>query len=104
MREAAALSPHASAARGAIHSVVFPDCVDLSHCALEGQLEQLHHHYVIAARSADRALAELTLLEKRDDISDNILLQARRQCAAARTRSANLLRIIEALEHRQAAA
>jgi hypothetical protein len=40
------------------------------------------------------------LLEKRDDISGNVLEQARRQRAAAETRSQQLLRAIDALEDR----
>ena len=56
--------------------------------------------YAAASRAASRARFELELLEKRDDINPNILEQARRQRAAAETRSQQLLRVIDALEDR----
>ena len=73
---------------------------DVAECALDEQLEQLQRRYAAASRAASRARFELELLEKRDDINTNVLEQARRQRAAAETRSQQLLRAIDALEDR----
>lgn len=78
----------------------FHDVTDVADCALDEQLEQLQRLYAAASRAASRAKFELDLLEKRDDIHPNILAQAKRQRAAAETRSAQLLRAIDALEDR----
>jgi hypothetical protein len=78
----------------------FHDAVDVADCALDEQLEQVQRRYAAASRAASRARFELELLEKRDDINPNILEQARRQRAAAETRSQQLLRVIDALEDR----
>lgn len=78
----------------------FHEVVDVADCALDDQLEQLQRRYAAASRAASRARFELELLEKRDDILPNILEQARRQRAAAETRSQQLLRAIDALEDR----
>jgi hypothetical protein len=78
----------------------FHDMVDVAECALDEQLEQMQRRYAAASRAASRARFELELLEKRDDISGNVLEQARRQRAAAETRSQQLLRAIDALEDR----
>lgn len=78
----------------------FHEVVDVAECALDEQLEQLQRRYAAASRAASRARCELELLEKRDDIHSNILEQARRQRAAAETRSHQLLRAIDALEDR----
>jgi len=78
----------------------FQDDTDVAECALDEQLEQLQRHYATASRAASRARFEIELLEKRDDISENLLAHARRQRAAAETRCARLLTAIEALEER----
>ena len=78
----------------------FHEAVDVAECALDEQLEQLQRRYAAASRAASRARFELELLEKRDDINPNVLEQARRQRAAAETRSQQLLRAIDALEDR----
>ena len=78
----------------------FHDIVDVAECALDEQLEQLQRHFAAATRAAARARFEFDLLEQRDDINSNILEQARRQRAAAETRSIQLLRAIDALEDR----
>ena len=78
----------------------FHEMVDVAECALDEQLEQLQRRYAAASRAASRARFELELLEKRDDINPNVLEQARRQRAAAETRSQQLLRAIDALEDR----
>jgi len=78
----------------------FHDVIDVAECALDEQLEQLQRRYAAASRAASRARFEVELLEKRDDIHQNILEQARRQRAAAETRSHELLRAIDALEDR----
>lgn len=78
----------------------FHDVTDVADCALDEQLEQLQRLYAAASRAASRAKFELELLAKRDDIHPNILAQAKRQRAAAETRSAQLLRAIDALEDR----
>ena len=78
----------------------FHDMVDVAECALDEQLEQMQRRYAAASRAASRARFELELLEKRDDINPNVLEQARRQRAAAETRSFELLRALDALEDR----
>ena len=78
----------------------FHEVTDVADCALDEQLEQLQRRYAAASRAASRARFELELLEKRDDINTNVLEQARRQRAAAETRSQQLLRAIDALEDR----
>ena len=78
----------------------FQEMVDVAECALDEQMEQLQRRYASATRSAARARSELELLERRDDINSNILEQARRQRAAAETRSLELLRVLDALEDR----
>jgi len=78
----------------------FHDVVDVAECALDEQLEQLQRHFAAATRAAARARYEFELLEQRDDINSNILEQARRQRAAAETRSIQLLRAMDALEDR----
>jgi septal ring factor EnvC (AmiA/AmiB activator) len=78
----------------------FQEMVDVADCALDEQLEQLQRRYAATSRAASRARFELELLEKRDDISPNVLEQTRRQRAAAETRSEQLLRAIDALESR----
>jgi hypothetical protein len=78
----------------------FHDAADVAECALDEQLEQLQRQYAAAARAASRANSELQLLEKRDDIHPQVLAQARRQRAAAETRSQGLQRAIDALEFR----
>ena len=78
----------------------FQEIVDVAECALDERLEQLQRVYASATRAAARARSELELLERRDDINSNILEQARRQRAAAETRSLELLRAMDALEDR----
>jgi hypothetical protein len=78
----------------------FHEVVDVAECALDEQLEQLQRRYAAASRAASRARFELELLERRDDIPTHLLEQARRQRAAAETRSQQLLRAIDALEDR----
>src|SRR5262249_50027360 len=78
----------------------FHEVVDVAECALDEQLEQVQRRYAAASRAASRARFELELLEKRDDITANVLEQARRQRAAAETRSHQLLRAMDALEDR----
>jgi ribosome-associated translation inhibitor RaiA len=78
----------------------FHEVTDVAECALDEQLEQLQRRYAAASRAASRARFELELLEKRDDIDVNVLDLARRQRAAAETRSQQLLRAIDALEDR----
>jgi septal ring factor EnvC (AmiA/AmiB activator) len=87
-------------ARGAFLSIDFADVTDVADCALDEQLEQLQRQYAAARRAASKAKFELELLEKRDDIHAQVLDHARRQRAAAETRSARLLRSIDALEDR----
>jgi len=86
--------------RGTFIPPEFHELVDVAECALDEQLEQLQRRYAAASRAASRARFEFELLEKRDDISPNILEQSRRQRAAAETRSQQLLRAIDALEDR----
>jgi hypothetical protein len=76
----------------------FHEVVDVAECALDEQLEQLQRRYAAASRAASRARCEVEQLENRDDIGANILDLARRQRAAAETRSHELLRAIDALE------
>ena len=76
------------------------DELDVAECALDEQLEQMQRRYAAASRAASRARFEFELLEKRDDIGEHVLEQARRQRAAAETRSQQLLRAIDALEDR----
>jgi hypothetical protein len=78
----------------------FRDIVDVAECALDEQLEVLQRRYAAASRAASRARFELELLEQRDDINPNVLVQARRQRVAADSRSQQLLRAIDALEDR----
>jgi hypothetical protein len=78
----------------------FHEVIDVAECALDEQLEQVQRCYAAASRAAARARCELELLENRDDINANVLEQARRQRAAAESRSVQLLRAIDALEDR----
>lgn len=78
----------------------FHEVIDVAECALDEQLEQVQRRYAAASRAAARARCEFELLENRDDINANVLEQARRQRAAAETRSVQLLRAIDALEDR----
>jgi hypothetical protein len=78
----------------------FHDVTDVADCALDEQLEQLQRLYAAASRAASRSKFEAELLEQRDDIHPHILAQASRQRAAAETRSAQLLRAMDALEDR----
>jgi hypothetical protein len=86
--------------RGAFVPTEFHDVTDVADCALDDQLEQLQRQYAAATRAASRAKFELELLEKRDDIPAHMVTQAKRQRAAAETRSARLLSAIDALEDR----
>ena len=87
-------------ARGSFIPTEFHDVTDVADCALDDQLEQLQRQYAAASRAASRAKFELELLEKRDDIPAHMLAQAKRQRAAAETRSTRLLSAIDALEDR----
>lgn len=87
-------------ARGAFLSLEFNDVADVAECALDEQLEQLQRHYAAATRAAVKASSEVERLEGRDDTSPHVLAQAKRQRAAAETRSARLLTAIDALEDR----
>jgi septal ring factor EnvC (AmiA/AmiB activator) len=87
-------------ARSAFVPAEFFDDVDVAECALDDQLEQLHRQYAAASRAASRARFELELLEARNDIHPQVIAQARKQRAAAETRSARLMRAIDALEER----
>ena len=78
----------------------FHDVTDVADCALDEQLEQLQRLYAAASRAASRSKFETDLLEKRGDIHPHILAQASRQRVAAESRSAQLLRAIDALEDR----
>lgn len=73
---------------------------DIAECALDERLEQLQRMFAAASRAASRARFELELLEVRDDIHPHILAQARRQRAAAETRSEQLNKAIDVLEDR----
>ncbi len=86
--------------RGAFMPTEFQEMVDVAECALDEQLEQLHRRYAAASRAAAKARFEVELLDGRDDVPGHMLAQARRQRAAAETRSAQLLRAIDALEER----
>jgi hypothetical protein len=85
---------------GGFVPVEFLDDVDVAECALDDQLEQLHRQYAAASRAASRARFEQELLEGRADIHEHVLAQANRQRAAAETRCARLMRVIDALEAR----
>jgi len=78
----------------------FHEVADVAECALDDQLEQLQRRYAAASRATARAKFELELLAQRDDIHPHILAHAERQHSAAATRSAQLLRAIDALEDR----
>jgi hypothetical protein len=78
----------------------FEEDVDVAQCALDEQLERLQRHYAACVRAASRARFEIELLEKRDDIPEHMINQAKRQRAAAETRCARLLSAIEGLEDR----
>jgi ribosome-associated translation inhibitor RaiA len=78
----------------------FHDAADIAECALDERLEQLQRQFAAASRAASRARFELESLEVRDDIHPHILAQARRQRAAAETRSEQLIMAIDALEDR----
>lgn len=86
--------------RGAFVPTEFQEMVDVADCALDEQLEQLHRRYATASRAASKAKFEMDLLAGRDDVPANLIAQAGRRCAAAETRSASLLRAIDALEDR----
>ena len=86
--------------RGGFIPAQFHDDVDVAECALDEQLEQLHREYAAACRAVSRAKIELEMLETRDEIQSCILVQARRQRAAAETRCARLMTAIDALEVR----
>ena len=78
----------------------FQEDIDVAACALDEQLEQLQRHFAAACRASARARIEIEYLEKRDDIPAHLLNHARRQHAAADTRCAHLLSVIEGLEER----
>ncbi len=78
----------------------FHEMVDVAECALDEHLELLQRHYAAASRAASRARFELEQLEQRGDIHDHVIAQARRQRAAADTRSQQLMRAMDALEDR----
>jgi septal ring factor EnvC (AmiA/AmiB activator) len=78
----------------------FQDDIDVAGCALDEQLEQMQRHYAAASRAASRAKFEYETLQRRDDIPEHMINQAKRQRAAAETRCARLLSAIEALEDR----
>jgi hypothetical protein len=86
--------------RGSFVPTEFHEVVDVAECALDEQLEALQRRYAAASRAAARARFEVELLEQRDDINPNVLAQARKQRAAAESRSQQLLRAIDALEDR----
>ncbi|MBC8027100.1 MAG: hypothetical protein H7Y89_13990 [Steroidobacteraceae bacterium] len=89
-----------AATRATLAIPEFHDVTDVADCALDEQLEQLQRLYAAASRAASRSKFEIDLLEKRDDIHPNILAQASRQRVAAESRSAQLLRAMDALEDR----
>jgi septal ring factor EnvC (AmiA/AmiB activator) len=80
--------------------VEFQHDFDVAECALDEQLEQLQRQYATASRAATRSQFELELLEKRTDVHPHVLAQVKRQHVAAETRSARLIRAIDALEQR----
>jgi septal ring factor EnvC (AmiA/AmiB activator) len=80
--------------------VEFQHDFDVAECALDEQLEHLQRQYASAVRAASRARYELELLETRSDVHPHVLAQVKRQRAAAETRSARLIRAIDALEER----
>jgi hypothetical protein len=86
--------------RGSFIPTEFHEVTDVAECALDDQLEQLQRQYGAASRAASKARFEMELLEGRDDIPQHLLTQARRQRAAAETRSARLLRAMDALDDR----
>ena len=86
--------------RGAFVPTEFQEMVDVAGCALDEQLEQLHRRYAAASRAAAKARFDMEMLEGQDDAPAHTLAQARRQRAAAETRSTDLLRVIDALEER----
>jgi hypothetical protein len=73
---------------------------DVAECALDEQLEHLQRQYASAIRAATRARFELEMLERAGDVQYHLVAQAKRQRAAAETRSARLMRAIDALEER----
>jgi hypothetical protein len=73
---------------------------DVAECALDEQLEHLQRQYASAIRAASRARFELEMLERAGDVQYHLVAQAKRQRAAAETRSARLMRAIDALEER----
>ena len=79
----------------------FHEIIDVAECALDEHLELLQRQYAAASRAASRARIEVEQLEQRDDIHANVIAQARRQRAAAETRSQQLMRAIDALEDRR---
>jgi hypothetical protein len=86
--------------RSAFFPPEFHELVDVAECALDEQLEVLQRRYAAASRAASRARFEVELLEQRDDINPNVLVQARKQRVAAESRSQQLLSAIDALEDR----
>ena len=86
--------------RGAFVPTEFQEMVDVADCALDEQLEQLHRRYAAASRASSKARFDMEMLEGRDDVPAHMLAQAQRQRAASETRSAQLLRAIDALEDR----
>ena len=87
-------------ARGSFIPTEFHEVTDVADCALDDQLEQLQRQYAAASRAASKARFDVELLEGREDIPQHLLTQAKRQRAAAETRSARLLRAMDALEDR----
>jgi chromosome segregation ATPase len=73
---------------------------DVAECALDEQLEHLQRQYASAIHAASRARFELEMLERAGDVQYHLVAQAKRQRAAAETRSARLMRAIDALEER----
>jgi hypothetical protein len=73
---------------------------DVAECALDEQLEHLQRQYASAIRAASRARIDLEMLERASDVHPHVLAQAKRQRAAAETRSARLMRAIDTLEER----
>ena len=103
MRNSASSSVSSSTHAGYTPHVLptqFQDDVDVAGCALDEQLEQMQRHYAAASRAASRARYEIETLQKRDDIPEHLINQAKRQRAAAETRCTRLLSAIEALEDR----